>query len=275
MSESSSPPDPFSAARANLRDTVKWLITIFAALAAAVVGTTPFTGLGSLSIGWRLLVATVAGAFALAVIFRAVYWAFQLLVAKPFFFEDLRTETSLRRFIEDHSIDLLPPEYPTFDDFIYARNAAIDLLRHGRPPIGSPDYDGYLKARTFHEKSSEIIATISRLAHYERIRSGLVESGPRLFLLAALATVALGLFAWTANPGKDRTASPAFYWYPTQPGSAQLGGMNYTQLVGQIAATCGRMPVVTRNASQGSELWQYEFRWTEPEVCRGLVLRTP
>lgn len=45
MSNAAVPRDPHAAARANIRDTVKWLIAAFAGMAAAIVGGSPLTGL--------------------------------------------------------------------------------------------------------------------------------------------------------------------------------------------------------------------------------------
>ena len=40
--------DPYATAKANLRDTVKWLAAALASVAAIAIGSSPLTSLGSL-----------------------------------------------------------------------------------------------------------------------------------------------------------------------------------------------------------------------------------
>jgi len=268
MSEPALAPDPLGPARSNLRETIKWLIAIFAGLAAAVVGGSPLTGLGSLPAGWRLWLACGAATVAVMAIFTAIYVAFRLLVARPFFLADIRADPSLKSFVEANADALLPPEYSSFDDFLRTWDAAVACLRDGRGPAVAG-------SRSFYTNALATITDIIRLTHYEQLRRALMTAGPRLFQLAAVATVALGVFAWSANPRKDAAASGSTHSIQL-PGLSQgtAGNGMAEMLIGEISGACGHRPIVVQHVQSG-ESRVYEFQWQEPEKCRGLLVRTP
>jgi hypothetical protein len=80
--------DPFSNAKANIRDTVKWLATTLAALAAAVVAGASITGISALT-GWRLVLAIGGGGGGLICIFVAIGIALRLLTSEAYYFSEL------------------------------------------------------------------------------------------------------------------------------------------------------------------------------------------
>ena len=127
MSDAAS--DPFAAARANIRETVKWLVTAFAAMTAAVVGTSPLTGLGSLPFGERLYLAVGAGFIGLLIAAWVIAKALRLLVTPPFFLGDIVADAALREFVDTHAYDLMPSQYPTVGQVVAARKDALDILR--------------------------------------------------------------------------------------------------------------------------------------------------
>src|ERR1700676_5570916 len=87
--------DPFATAKANLRDTIKWLTTTFAAIAAAILAGSPLTGLGALPLGWRLGFATIGAFFGLASLLLAIVRTLNLLRSEAFFLDSLRTNGPL------------------------------------------------------------------------------------------------------------------------------------------------------------------------------------
>jgi hypothetical protein len=201
--------DPFAAARTNLRDTIKWLIAAFAALAVAVLGSSPLTGFGTLAPGWRLYLAIGAGFVGLSLVFVAIYIAFRLLVWRPFFLSDLAADSDLFSFIEEHSADLLPPELPRFAEFLQARDKARAFLQQ---TSREPDAPNRAKAKQFITDSDLFANRLLSLAYFEHLRRQLMKFGWVLFALALAAVVALGIFAWAANPtgkGGEKASSTA------------------------------------------------------------------
>src|SRR5260370_40527129 len=128
MTDVSPAPDQFAAARANLRDTVKWLIAALAALAAAILAGSPLTSFGTLGPGPRLYIAIAAGSIGMILVFAAIYIAFRLLVWRPFFLSDLAADRDLSKFIDEHATDLLPPEIPNLKEFL-ERRAKVRTLQ--------------------------------------------------------------------------------------------------------------------------------------------------
>jgi hypothetical protein len=198
--------DPFAAARTNLRDTIKWLITAFAALAAAVLGSSPLTGFGTLAPGWRLYLAIGAGFIGLTLVFVAIYIAFRLLVWSPFFLSGLAADSDLLNFIEEHSADLLPPELPRFANFLQERDKARVFLQQ---TAHEPDAPNRARAKQFMVDSDLVANRLLSLAYFEHLRRRLIKFGWVLFALALAAVVALGVFAWAANPTGKGSEKPS------------------------------------------------------------------
>jgi hypothetical protein len=197
MTDASSATDQFAAARGNLRDTIKWLITALAALAAAVLGSSPLTGFGTLGPGLRLIVAIATGSAGLALVLIAIYKAFRLLVGQPLFLSDMTTNAELHDFIEQHAADLLPPECQKLDDLLRLRNNARETLQRTAREAENQER---ARAKQFMDESDPVVDRLLNLAHYEKLRRELLAAGKILFALAIGAVVCLGAFAWAANP---------------------------------------------------------------------------
>jgi len=215
MTDVSPAPDPFAAARANLRDTVKWLIAALAALAAAILAGSPLTSFGTLGPGWRLYMAIAAGSIGMMLVFAAIYIAFRLLVWRPFFLSDLAADRDLSSFIDEHAADLLPPEIPHFAEFLEQRAKARAVLQK---TAGESDSADRLSAAQTVADSELVVERLLGLAYFEHLRRKLIRSGGILFALALCAVVALGAFAWAANPlGKTSEAgrSVSFFKHTT------------------------------------------------------------
>ncbi len=85
------PADAFAAARANLRDTIKWLATVLAGVAAVAAGSSPLTALGALSPSdTRFQIATAALAVALVCLVAGVGVFLDLLLGDTFYLEEAR-----------------------------------------------------------------------------------------------------------------------------------------------------------------------------------------
>jgi len=197
MTDATSQNDPFAAARSNLRDTIKWLIAALAGLAAAFLGASPLTAFGSLAPGWRLYMAVGAGFLGLVFVFIAIFLAFRLLVVRPFFLSDLAVNKTLSAFIQGHASDLLPPRSQRFDGFLEERASAMAILQN---PSYKPGDEDRVKALDFVTQTDPYVSRIVSLAYYESLRESLMATAWLLIILGICAVVALGTFAWAANP---------------------------------------------------------------------------
>jgi hypothetical protein len=189
--------DPIASARANLRDTIKWLITALAALAATVLGSSPLTAFGTLTPGWRLYLAIGCGFTGLMLVLAAIYIAFRLLVWKPFFLSEIASDSELSTFIQANASDLLPAEFPKLDEFLKARKEARETLQN---TALQPNDPLRAKAERFIRLSDPFVERLISFAYFERLRSNLIAKSRVLFALIICAVIALGAFAWAANP---------------------------------------------------------------------------
>jgi outer membrane protein OmpA-like peptidoglycan-associated protein len=204
--------DPYSTAKANLRDTVKWLSTTVAGVTALVLAGTPFSGFGSLQSGPRLYWAATALALALVLLLRVWSSLFLLLRPDQVFPSQLRKQWSpgkerteekeieaLRRHIEAHKADLLPTGLADFDALeqhvatLWAQAAASDAA-----PALLEQY------KTYEANVALVINYAAFRRLHERIRRALL--GLATTTVGALAF--LLVFVVAANPPKEN-AGPA------------------------------------------------------------------
>jgi hypothetical protein len=189
--------DQFFAARANIRETVKWLITAFAALATAILGGSPLTGFGALDHGPRLAVAILGGLAGMICVFWAIKLAVDILVRDSVFFGEIHHYPELVTYIDAHSEDLLPIEYPSFAAFAKERALAIAIVNDD-----NASDDDRKVATAFLITAREYVGSLAGIAALENMRAQFRRSGRMLFVLAVLMVVFIGVFSWAANPPK-------------------------------------------------------------------------
>ena len=199
MSDTPPATDEFAAAKANLRDTVKWLVTVLAALAAAIVGTAPLGGLASLA-GWRLWVAGGAGLAGFSAILIAVGVLRDILLTARLASAQVRADADLVAWLNEHAADLLPVQCATLDAFFKARDDLVATLRRLRDDQGSEAYRGAEKA---YRVADVAAGRILGLASFERLRRRIARRLPWLFALAVAAFLGLAVFTGLASAKKD------------------------------------------------------------------------
>lgn len=198
--------DPFATAKANLRDTIKWLTTVFAAIVGVVLAGSPLTGLGTLPIGWRLAVALVGAAIGLMGLVLAIGRTLALLQSKVFFLEDLRRNEQLCALVDANAIDLLPPEYGTALSFLDARKA----IRERLADLTLSKEDRAV-AVSIYQQFDQVAFRLTNFLHFEVLSIELSAAIPGLFRLALASIIGLGIFAWAANPPKPASDAHAQY----------------------------------------------------------------
>jgi outer membrane protein OmpA-like peptidoglycan-associated protein len=223
--------DPYAASKTNLRETIKWLASIFAGLAAVVIAGTPISGLGSRSLS---LTRVTIGAFAVLIGFAAICAAvvqmLRLLRADLLYPSDIdpqvdvsqREESGeiirIRADLEAHSKDLVP-DYGSLQEFhrrlklaeTAARNAQQvyqDALNE-RPPDpavtaqAKADYDSQIRE---FQLFRDLQARILYYAAYQRFYMRLKRATPWLFALGILALLALVIFTLAVQGPKEDKA---------------------------------------------------------------------
>jgi outer membrane protein OmpA-like peptidoglycan-associated protein len=227
--ETPSAGDKYASARANIRETVKWLVAMFAGIAGVIVAGSPFTGFGAIPINsgrfWIALVAILA-AFAFTAL--ALYRTLLLLRADAMYLSELSASNSpefreVRDEINAHGDDLLPPNYPTLQALIDAKNQEQQALLAAQEEDeeNAPEVDEHGDDAAEHgdeqedeDETAHLRDLIARLevivsfASYLRYYNRLMTEVPRLFVLAAAALLSLGAFAWAAAKQEAKPPGP-------------------------------------------------------------------
>jgi outer membrane protein OmpA-like peptidoglycan-associated protein len=231
--ETASAGDKYAAARANIRDTVKWLVAMFAGIAGVIVAGSPFTGFGSIPIGserfWIALVALLA-AFGFTAL--ALYRTLMLLRADAMYPSELRASDKpefrkVRDEINAHSVDLLPPNYPTLQALMDAKTQEQQALIAAQEEDEDEDEENATEVGEHADNAAEdddeeqdedemahLRELIARLdvvvsfASYLRYYNRLMTEVPRLFGLATAALLSLGAFAWAAAKQEPKAPAP-------------------------------------------------------------------
>lgn len=193
--------DPFAAAKKTLRDTLKWLTTTFAGVVALVIAGASLTGITKLP-PHDQSIALVGCGFGLLCIVAATGVMLHLLLPQTFYFGELLEpkNSGLLHRLNIHAVEFLPPEFATIEEFMKARDEAVQNMRTHR---AHPKSQGYLEGAKFLDDNIDAMERLAYLAHYELLRGHLRLRQWLLFVLATLAIAGLGLFAVKAGSVKD------------------------------------------------------------------------
>jgi outer membrane protein OmpA-like peptidoglycan-associated protein len=211
------PGDPYASHKANLRDTIKWLAGVFAALAAVVVAGTPLSGIGALPwAGPRFLVAALALACAFASICAALVLTLRLLRSDVLYPSDLDPDAPLppgqegveidrlRTLIAAKQGDLFPPEHPSMRQLL-AR------IRELQKEAAATDDDASLAS--YATAIDDLVGYQRRaiaFAVYQRFYDRLRSAVPWLIGLGSIALVALLVFGLATKSEARVATAPAF-----------------------------------------------------------------
>jgi hypothetical protein len=197
--------DPFAGAKANLRETVKWLATVFAGLAAVVAAGASLTGVSQLK-GPAQVVALAGAAVGLICVILAAGIMLRLLTTKTFFVSDLDNaeHLALRQFLDRHAVDFLPAEFPTVGAMLEARlNWTRDAYRFKDDQASRQ----YIEANKSLGELEPHLYRLTTLAQLESMRRDFNARIPWLFGLALGALLGLGVFAVYSTPAKATSVS--------------------------------------------------------------------
>jgi|SRR6202522_2566861 hypothetical protein len=277
------PPDSFASAKANLRDTVKWLATTFAGVAAVMLAGTSLTGLSLLK-GFPFAAALFGGALGLLCFIAASGLMLRLLTSKTFFFSDISTPeySDLKAVLNAHAVDILPAEIRSVDDMLKLR---LEATEQARQYASAPQSASYQSASGFLASIVDPLSRLTSLAHFEILRADLNAAVPKLFVLAMGAVVGLGVFAvYSGNSKVEKQAKPAVSDNVTscKLDSCEEGpivelatGTGWSNVGSQFAAICGdKAPIKVQLLGTSQSGW-VKVRLLSPDSCAGVVLPLP
>ncbi|MDX8521142.1 hypothetical protein [Mesorhizobium dulcispinae] len=255
--------DPYATAKANLRDTIKWLATTLAALGAAVVAGASISGLATLE-GQKLILASACGAAGLIAILIAIGIMVNLLTSSVFYFSQLADLTDpVTSEINSQARDILPPQTPTIADLIAFQESAVTDMRATRPGD-----DLYQSAYKRYLAANDAIARVNNLAQFLFLRNRFRGKTLILFGLTVFIIFSLGGYSLLAG-GKVDTGGDLATKILFVPGDG------WAAAAASLSGECGAQPLngvmLQRKPFEG---W-VGIRLTGPGKCSGLDLFVP
>lgn len=255
--------DPYATAKANLRDTIKWLATSLAAVGAAVIAGASINGLATLE-GKALLCTALLGGTGLVLILISIGIMVRLLTANVFYFSQLTTPgNAIASEIDLHAQDILSPQTPTINDLVRFRENAVAEMHAAQP--GGAQYQDAFKNWT---AANDLIARVTNLAQFLSLRNDFVSRQPSLFTLTVLIIVTLGGYALLVG-GKSSLNADLAQKVVFQPGNG------WSDAAALLATTCGGDPLKGVIVPQKTFEGWITIRLGEPGKCSGLNLTVP
>jgi hypothetical protein len=269
-------PDQFTSAVDRLRETVKWLVTIFAAIGAVLTAGLQFSNIGKLEAPpffeeleeYRLIIAILAAAIALLSIVTIIWFALRVLVNEPVSLPALARQEAngqqgphlafakeagllakyrtLTELLNKSDVDITTRENVETDlkRLEQSNEAGKDeAIRQHKEQLVSLNNDIAYSAQVF----SQIAAGIRYNQVYQRFK----VTGKVLLIASLLAALAIGTFSWAVNPPDSATAAPLFRT-PVE-ASVQLteqGQLLFTETLGQ-GCVSSAIRVVVLGVSDG------------------------
>jgi hypothetical protein len=216
------PADSYANQKANIRDTVKYLATAYAACGTVIFAGASLSGLGGLPSG-QLVVAIGAGAAALVCVLAGLKWVSDMLISDFCFPSTL--DSSARSFLDTHHQDLLPSGVSRYEELLAKYGEAVNAVTQRQnawrdlPPLPSPNDPNYGTAqanekRIKDEYDQAIAASVTwrgllsqavSAAHLYLLQERLKRLRERLLALSLIGVVAFGIavYAVTKKPGAN------------------------------------------------------------------------
>jgi hypothetical protein len=198
------PADPLLTAKANLRDTIKWLATTFAGVAALVLAGTSLSGISNLH-GPGLVIGLGGAVVGFACVLLVIGRLLQLLTGEVFYFSDLQDPRNrqVAARIDRNAIDLLPATVPNLALLFQLRKDTVETLRE----LAVKKED---KTPAFQEQEKYLnsltgpIMRVTYFGQFEVLRERLTESARYLFGFSILAVFGLVTFVVAVGSAKDK-----------------------------------------------------------------------
>jgi hypothetical protein len=248
------PTNPFQPDADRIRAAAKWLVAAFAAIATTVLAGTQFSSVGSLPVGFRLIVAIAAAAVAVSALAIMIWILLDVLLVSQVTLGDL-----VRLADEDEPSKLIeyirhnPAWLSGFESLEDLSSAYVDALQDERRKWSAYHDAQVSGARSATLSAAEADAQVAsdwldfvrgrvrylvNVMAFQKLRERM--AGRRrwaLFAGAVLVALCLGIFAWAVNPAKkEKKGTPA-------------GATGPTGAQGATGATGARGPTGARGAT--------------------------
>jgi hypothetical protein len=241
MSTPPAPPDPaehYDKAVTNYRDTAKWILSVFAAIAGVLLAGLQLSNLGKADAPY-LTIAAIAAAFALGAVGVIIWLATTILAS------GVVTETSLRaypRTVGSKDINLndnlLLDGYETVDAFLKDYKSIGAQYEQARKD------DDKATVTNLTPKIKKLIQTRSTLlpiARYAMVLRSFNIAMQWMFVCGIVAAIAIGVFAWATN---QKSVTNTIFQGPPSAASVKLTDAGQAALKDSLGEDCVKLPQV-------------------------------
>lgn len=260
MSEAA--PDPYATAKANLRDTIKWLATSLSAVGAAVIAGASINGLAALE-GSALYWAAGLGAAGLLAILGAISVMLNLLTAKVTHFTDLTPENPITREIDGHASDILAPLTVSIRALAEYRQTQVDAMIAAKNNNVADQV-----AVNRYNSANASISRVVNLAQFLALRNAFEASKGLLFFLTVVVILSLGGYSLLVG-GKSKLSADLAQKIVFRPGA------NWSDVASLFTEICGAQPLDGVMVSKKTFDGWVTIQLAVPGKCGGLELSVP
>lgn len=272
-SDKPAPPDAFSAAVDRMRETAKWIITLFAGLGAVLIAGTQLSSVGRLDPAddlWRLVTAGIAGLVALAALARIIWAATNVILAGEVTLAKL--EEAEKRNSADPEIQWIR-EHELLGGFdtvarLRERRAAV-LGSYAAYVTGEsdepPDADEMQRIGPVAARLGLITQRVAGGVRFHRVEQEFRRTRTTMFVAGGAAAAAVLVAVWALNPPPPGERGARFVG--PAPGRMHLTTEGRDLLSPRLGAGCvggEPVPVVVLGVEGGS----YDVVVVPSERCR-------
>ncbi len=195
------------AAVSALRDTAKWIIGGVALASGGVIAGSSLTGLGSLGLDWRLLVAVGGAAVGFTALAILLSLAIEVITPRTY---DLHAIVIRGETISARDLDIIlvkvqasmPAGLPSIREMVCLDVKLSEKAVSANSEVTDALYDKRVNLNIYLRNATSSI----RFEHSRMMFDALTK---RLFMTAPVIALSFGVFAWAANPPKDNPADVA------------------------------------------------------------------
>ena len=204
--------DAWSRAIGNFRDVTRWIVAGIAGAVSLILGTSPLTNLGTLTVAeprlWVALAGGIVGLMTFAFPFRA---AVRVLGSRFIDIQEIasdRHQSRLCNIVDARIRHRLPPRFPTLKALTDANARLTEQIQEPGQIGEEGEILDPAKSALFIELKP-YIDNATNIARFEQVKLLFDDLCWYLAVFLPIVAVSLGVFAWAANPPKKDSSTNA------------------------------------------------------------------
>lgn len=203
--------DPFAEGVDRLRETAKWLMAVFAAIAATLLAESSLSSIGQFSWGApRLTAALIAGTLALFAVGVVIWHAARVLAPSPVSIQRLAEDEEKNRKPADvNFVQRNPQLLAGYGSVRELRDTYYGLVEERDALIEQDKWDDAKKRDDRIAYLGGVISQLLSAVAADRVHRQFKRTVWVMFVAGFVAAAGIILFVWAANPPAPKQEKPA------------------------------------------------------------------